>query len=205
MPAHFQEEAAYCSHLVLWLDCDREGENICFEVMKNCCPDPTDKWNEARLIPRNNVHRAKFSALDEKSLRESYWELRHSPDQNQSDAVEARQEMDLKVGVAWTRFMTSHFALKYKDLESKMLSYGPCQSPTLWFCVNRQDEIGSFKPEKYHVLNLKIKLSSIFKLKKEKMKMEDPKCLTDKSKAFKKKYDLYNTTFKGKEECELLS
>ncbi len=47
------EEAKKCDTLLLWLDCDLEGENICFEVMDVCL----------QANPRLNVFRARFSAL----------------------------------------------------------------------------------------------------------------------------------------------
>ena len=57
-----QELAQEAEYLALWLDCDREGENIGFEVISLC-----QEW-----VPYDNVYRAKFSALTAPELVNAY-------------------------------------------------------------------------------------------------------------------------------------
>ena len=85
---HLQELGAEAEYLALWLDCDREGENIGFEVISL-----VSEW-----IPYDNVYRANFSALTNTELSHAYENLGH-PDKYMAMSVDARQELDLKIGV----------------------------------------------------------------------------------------------------------
>ena len=128
-----------CTDLVLWLDCDREGEAIGFEVLGVCTK-----------INRNlRCRRARFSALIPRDIHHALANL-VNPDNHQSEAVLARTEIDLRLGAAFTRMQTTALQNKFDGLgDSGPLSYGPCQFPTMWFVAQRADRIAAFVPEEF--------------------------------------------------------
>ncbi|CAD6202248.1 unnamed protein product [Miscanthus lutarioriparius] len=116
-----EEEARRCQWLVLWLDCDREGENIAYEVIEVCT-------GANRHL---NIWRARFSALIDREIHESVQHLGR-PNKLFADAVDARQEIDLRIGASFTRFQTTllkdAFVIDVTgDDRNLVLSYGPCQ------------------------------------------------------------------------------
>jgi DNA topoisomerase-3 len=153
---HLRALAGESDHLVLWLDCDPEGENIAHEVMAITRQAINNNNSEGN----NRIHRARFSAISPPALRDAFGSL-EEPDPALSRAVDARQELDLRVGVALTRLLTWRcvgIARKRFGPATRVISYGPCQTPSLSFCVNRAREIEEFEREPYCKVDVEVGL-----------------------------------------------
>lgn len=135
------EQARRHNVLLLWLDCDMEGEAIAYEVIEVCL----------KANPRMDVFRARFSALIERDILRAV-QNPDRPNKNLNDAVEARQEIDLRIGSAFTRFQTIRLQKRFDSLGKSVISYGPCQFPTLGFVVQRHDDIQKFVAQTFWYL-----------------------------------------------------
>ena len=139
-----EKEVKGCKLLIIWTDCDREGENIGMEVVEVC-----------RAVNRGiRVLRAKFSEITRPSIERAMRTL-GPMNENVSDAVDCRQELDLRIGAAFTRFQTMRLQKMFpNNLSDKLISYGSCQFPTMGFVVERYKAIENFVSEKFWKLKV---------------------------------------------------
>jgi DNA topoisomerase-3 len=144
--------------LILWLDCDREGEAIADEVLQVCVE------SNRNLAPHVNIYRAKFSTVMDAEILRALRTLGRIND-HFVQAVQARAELDLRVGAAFTRFQTLRLQKKFVlpgaeqgGGSSGVVSYGPCQFPTLGFVVERWARIEIFVPDDFWFLELTLKV-----------------------------------------------
>ncbi|XP_034046272.1 DNA topoisomerase 3-alpha isoform X2 [Thalassophryne amazonica] len=139
-----EREVRQCQALIIWTDCDREGENIGFEIINVC----------KAVKPNIQVFRAKFSEITPNSVRRAC-ETLTQPNVNISDAVDVRQELDLRIGASFTRFQTLRLQKIFPEsLTNQLISYGSCQFPTLGFVVERFKAIQAFIPETFYKIKV---------------------------------------------------
>lgn len=136
-----------CDGLIIWTDCDREGENIAFEIIDVC-----------RGIKRNiPVYRAVFSEITAASVKRALANV-IQPDEFQSKAVDIRSELDLRIGAAFTRYQTMRYQKVFPSQipDKDLVSYGSCQMPTLGFVARRFNEVEQFIPQDFWKIKCKI-------------------------------------------------
>ncbi|ETW80507.1 hypothetical protein HETIRDRAFT_46055 [Heterobasidion irregulare TC 32-1] len=135
-------EAKKAQQLMIWTDCDREGENIGAEIASIC------RKAQKHIV----VKRARFSAIISQQIHHA---AQHPVelDLAQAAAVDARIMLDLRVGAALTRMQTLTLQARLNEIKDT-ISYGPCQFPTLGFVVSRYNQVKSFVAESFWFIYL---------------------------------------------------
>lgn len=134
-----EREIRSCNGLIIWTDCDREGENIGYEIIDVC----------RAIKPNIEVYRAVFSEITAAAVKRALANLKQ-PDLRKSQAVDVRSELDLRIGAAFTRYQTLRYQRLFPALiATKLVSYGSCQIPTLGFVTERFKENENFIPQKF--------------------------------------------------------
>ncbi|GMF10670.1 unnamed protein product [Phytophthora lilii] len=141
-----------------WHSCD-PVELFTAPVVKRVRADDTQKKIEKTLLKearqRLRVFRARFSALIPRDIIHAVQNLAE-PNEKLSLAVDARSEIDLRIGAAFTRFQTIRIQNKFPAVkqEKGVISYGPCQFPTLGFVVERFLKIQDFEREAFYYISV---------------------------------------------------
>ena len=131
-----EEEAT----LVIATDNDPEGELIAYEVLNLA----------ENILGDFSYKRMRFNSTTYSELRQGWLNLEDELNWGWVWKALFRHKFDLITGAAYTRLLTLSAQKTRKDI--KLVSWGSCQTPTLWFVFQRDMTIKNFKPEKYYVV-----------------------------------------------------
>lgn len=159
--------------IILWIDNDREGENICYEVIDSVLS----------VNSKIKIKRAIFSAVTEEQIEFALNNL-STPNISISNAVDVRQIYDLIIGSTLTRLQTlflKEIFMSYRLVDNKefliekysILSYGPCQFPTLSLIIEQYNKVNNFVSSKYYTLAIIINGLKFNLIKNEKILNKD--------------------------------
>lgn len=142
--------------IIFATDNDHEGELIAYEAMLAA----------KKVLSKPNYMRMRFNTVAEKELRKAWSSLESDLNWGWVEKALFRHKFDLIIGAAYTRLLT--LTARKNGFAVKLVSYGSCQTPTLWFVYARDMEIRNFKPEIYYVIwavlddrGTKVKVSTV--------------------------------------------
>jgi len=121
-------------------DYDVEGSLIAYTIIRYICGEESLK----------RARRMKFSTLTKRDLQKAYEERMPTLDFPMIYAGKARHEVDFLFGINLSRALT--LSVKHTTGYYKTLSTGRVQGPTINFIKEREEEIRTFVPEPYWVI-----------------------------------------------------
>ncbi len=126
--------------LVIATDNDSEGELIGAEILKI--------WKQVK--GNAPYKRMRFNSTDLRELRKAWRSLEDDLKWNWVMKALFRQRFDLITGAAFTRLLTLSARKVKRGI--KLISWGTCQAPTLWFVVQRERDRIRFKSKPFWTL-----------------------------------------------------
>lgn len=129
----------YNGTLVIATDNDPEGELIGYEILRIY----------ERVNGRSRYLRMRFNSIDRMELIRAWKNLEGSLNWRWVYKAMFRQGFDLITGAAFSRFLTM---AAREGAKVKLISWGSCQTPTLYFVVQREREREAFVPRDFWYL-----------------------------------------------------
>ncbi|HDD40612.1 MAG TPA: type IA DNA topoisomerase [Nitrososphaeria archaeon] len=125
--------------LVIATDNDPEGELIGWEIA----------YIYQQVVKENAkpFYRMRFNSTDYAELKRAWDNKELGLNMRWVEKAAFRRDFDLITGAAFTRLLT--LSTRKAGARVRVLSWGSCQAPTLYFVVQREKAILNFKPEKF--------------------------------------------------------